>query len=231
MATTKSSGRRTLVLVATTVFSAGLVAPVAAQTFDDTGSSSGILDAATAILGFGSSKKREPIDYSPRSPLVIPPSTELPSPDAGAAGRNDADWPNDPDAAARAKLEAERNKTILEKYPEDRVTARLTPEEIQAGRSPGAIRGSGDAPASTLGNEERANPRLSPTELRSFKKDLDPTPEYGADGLPVRRRLVEPPSEYRVPADTAEYDPNVRDKRPPASVLGSEGRTSPKQVQ
>ncbi len=231
MAMTKSSRARTSVLVAATLLSAGLAAPVAAQTFDDTGSSSGILDAATAILGFGASERREPIDYSPRSPLVIPPSTELPAPDAGAAARNDVDWPIDPDAIARAKREAERNKTVLEREPDSRVSARLTPEEIQAGRSPGAgIPGAGDLPASVRANEERINPRLSPLELRGFKKDLDPTPELGEDGLPVRRRLVEPPSEYRVPADTAEYDPSIRDERPPASVLGREERQSARQL-
>ena len=213
----------TAILVAAVAF--GLAAPAAAQTFKDTGSSTGLLDAATAILGFGARKDREPIDYSPRSPLVIPPSTELPPPASGAAARADEDWPNDPDAIARARREAERKKTVLEREPSEKRTSRLTPEEIQAGRRPGAgIPRQGGPTASELATEERRNPRLSPTQLRNFHEKLDPTPELGADGKPVRRRLVEPPSEYRVPAATAEYDPRVRDDRPPASELGREER-------
>ena len=46
--------------------------------------------------GLGAQKK-EQIDYQPRAPLVMPPSTEALPPPAETASVGNADWPADPD--------------------------------------------------------------------------------------------------------------------------------------
>ncbi|MEZ5841529.1 MAG: hypothetical protein R3D02_14250 [Hyphomicrobiales bacterium] len=158
----------------------------------------------------GAGQPKEPIDYQPRSPLVLPPSNELPSPSEGAAagGGDLAAWPNDPDEAARQARLAEQNRPVNQKVGDEKRSDRLSPEQLAAGRIPGAGIPDGRPRdgASAMVYDERKSARLSPTELRRQYVDMTPEPEYGPDGLPVRRRLVEPPSEYRIPAGTAEYD-------------------------
>ena len=51
-------------------------------------------------IGFGSD--RDPIDYTPRPPIAVPPSNDLPSPVQGQQ-RRATGFPNDPDRLARRK--------------------------------------------------------------------------------------------------------------------------------
>jgi hypothetical protein len=53
-------------------------------------------------------KTDEAIDYQPRPPLVLPPKRDLPPPQAKAP--HGADWPNDPDAVARRRAEADSRR-------------------------------------------------------------------------------------------------------------------------
>ncbi|MGO9007818.1 MAG: hypothetical protein ACLQIQ_12755 [Beijerinckiaceae bacterium] len=65
----------------------------------------------SSVLGFFGaplSKPEETIDYQPRPPLVVPPKLDLPKPQAKAP--HGAEWPNDPDAAARRKAEADSRR-------------------------------------------------------------------------------------------------------------------------
>lgn len=48
------------------------------------------------------------IDYSARPALVVPPKMDLPPPQAAVA--RPSDWPNDPDAAARHRAEADSRR-------------------------------------------------------------------------------------------------------------------------
>src|SRR3954469_9843274 len=45
---------------------------------------------------------RKNLEYRERPPLLIPPSTELPAPEASASLRKSPAWPNDPDRAKQA---------------------------------------------------------------------------------------------------------------------------------
>jgi hypothetical protein len=65
------------------------------------------------MLGFvGMGPKQQPaddaIDYSARPTLVVPPKMDLPPPQAALP--KPADWPNDPDAAARRRAEADSRR-------------------------------------------------------------------------------------------------------------------------
>jgi hypothetical protein len=53
-------------------------------------------------------KTDDAIDYQPRPPLVLPPKRDLPQPQAKAP--HGADWPSDPDVAARRRAEADSRR-------------------------------------------------------------------------------------------------------------------------
>src|SRR5256885_12264690 len=86
--------------------------------------------------GMGVDVGRAGIDYRERSPLVIPPTRDLPPPQAaGTAARNPA-WPREPDR----KL-AVRNKPNARATAEDPGTdSVLTPDELRRGTNPRAGR-------------------------------------------------------------------------------------------
>ncbi len=161
-----------------------------------------------SVLGIiGATPPKDPIDYQARSPLVLPPSNELPPPNDGVAVGDAAAWPNDPDDAARQARAAQAKKGVYETSEISYKNERLSPEEMQAGRLAGAgLSGKPEDRASQIAHNERANAKLSPAEMRQQFIKLNPEPELGPDGMPTRRYLTEPPSEYRVPAATAAYD-------------------------
>ena len=73
-----------------------LIRPAAAQEKND------FKDEYNNILSsFGFARDHEAIDYTPRAPIVVPPTNDLPSP-AAPTGRA-AGFPDDPDVAARRK--------------------------------------------------------------------------------------------------------------------------------
>ena len=55
------------------------------------------------LSAVGLGKEREPIDYSPRAPLAVPPSDALPPPVDPGSERHAAGFPQDPDVMARRK--------------------------------------------------------------------------------------------------------------------------------
>ncbi|MGB7092213.1 MAG: hypothetical protein WBD60_07475, partial [Methylovirgula sp.] len=61
------------------------------------------------FVGWGPSKTaQDGIDYTARPALVVPPKMDLPPPQAPLA--KPTDWPNDPDAAARRRAEADSRR-------------------------------------------------------------------------------------------------------------------------
>jgi hypothetical protein len=60
-----------------------------------------VYDNVLSTIGLG--RDREPIDYSPRAPIAVPPSNDLPPPIAPGSKRHAAGFPEDPDVMARRK--------------------------------------------------------------------------------------------------------------------------------
>ncbi|MEZ0171963.1 hypothetical protein AB8841_25465 [Microvirga sp. TS319] len=134
-------------------------------------------------------KEKDPIIYNERAPLVLPPKMDLPPPVAshGAEATN-ANWPKDPDVAARRKAAKEAKTPYTEselyKLSEGK---RLSIEEIRAGRNPNS-RDSLPQPSGGWGKE---NSRMTPDELRAF--GTNQKAELQGDGL-ERRYLSDPPA-------------------------------------
>lgn len=132
-------------------------------------------------------KEKEPIIYNERAPLVLPPKMDLPAPAPSNGAEANANWPKDPDVAARRKAAREAKtpytQTELYKLSDGR---RLSIEEIRAGRDPN----SRDSLPQPSGGWRTENSRMTPDELRSFSTEKKA--ELSGDGL-ERRYLSDPP--------------------------------------
>src|ERR1041384_3976558 len=100
--------------------------------------------------GMGVDVGRAGIDYRERSPLVIPPTADLPPPQAaGAAAMRNPAWPREPE-----------RKVSVSNRPNARATAEdpgghsaLTPDELRRGTNPRA----GRVTTTTSGSIDEAN--------------------------------------------------------------------------
>jgi hypothetical protein len=142
------------------------------------------------------------IEYRERSPLVIPPSADLPSPQQAGGGQTPA-WPTDPDVKRR-KEAREKNRNYRGDDPE-RSARNLTPSELNP---PGSTGGSGGAgsPAS-LGDDGRP---VAPSALgyvgglfSSFGGQKDESATFQSE--PPRSSLTAPPTGYQTPSPAQPY--------------------------
>jgi hypothetical protein len=157
-----------------------------------------------ANLGLRSGYERE-IDYRERSPLVLPPSRNLPPPQTANAARNPA-WPVDPDVKRRTAAAAKRQKNVG--YDPDEAAKNLTPSELERGRDPNA-RNSGSADP----NVNRKD-NMSPSELgymggmfswTGFGFGWSRTEVGTFTAEPPRSNLTAPPSGYQTPSPAQPY--------------------------
>jgi len=145
------------------------------------------------------------IDYRERSPLVVPPTRDLPSPDKSAAVVNNPAWPVDADMKRR-KDESKRRQAVRRIQSDNEEGRALRPDELAVGRKAGAGR---VEPGRHPTENEVA--RMSPSEL-GYKgglwsnffgtKKAEPVPFAGE---PPRTSLVEPPAGYRTPSPNQPY--------------------------
>lgn len=156
---------------------------------------------AIGLRGPGS----EGIEYRERSPLVVPPSRDLPPPETEAAVPNPA-WPSDLDVKRRKEIaEARKNRKPFSVEDEMRPLSR---EELDKGRTTRRATG----PNSEM--EKAINPS-SPSELgytgNIFSKMFS---SFGVgskeevatfDREPPRTTLTDPPAGYRTPAPSQPY--------------------------
>jgi hypothetical protein len=149
------------------------------------------------------------IDYRERSPLVVPPSLDLPPPkQKSAKAQVPANWPADPNAAKPTKPAAKTSS-------KDDDTAWLD----FTGNQVGSIRKSGSANAPAPGGNgkvddpDAAEKPLKPSDLSpkgtnfftSFFKNSDDTDFGTFTGEQPRTSLIEPPQGYQTPSPNQPY--------------------------
>src|SRR5215213_7176619 len=143
-----TSLRRALMVCACGALLAFPAAPASAQDDDDTFEQKIIKNI---LGGMGVDVGRPGIDYRERSPLVIPPTRDLPPPQAaGTAVRNPA-WPREPDR--KVVVRHKQNLRATGEDPGD--SSALTPDELRRGTNPRATRVTD--PSQTTGSLEEAN--------------------------------------------------------------------------
>src|SRR5262249_22245444 len=151
------------------------------------------------LHGLGLKNTVEPgINYHERSPLVVPPTRDLPPPQqASRSPLPTAAWPNDKEMAPKKVVKKKESKPASEAEQED--MRQLRPDEL-AGGKPDQPRTAAKGPA-----PDTTGKQLTPKELGfggfNWDKMFDRTPEVVEfREEPTRSTLTEPPSGLRTPS-------------------------------
>lgn len=138
----------------------------------------------------GGGKKGPPIAYGPRPPIVTPPDTAtLPPPGSGETVQN---WPNDPDAMARAQAFANADRQADTGDALIDPGFRLPKQKVEPYEEPSL-----DDTLLGLSRNQSSQRKLFAAAKGGAAGQVD------AEGNPVRTALTEPPAEYRVPDPSA----------------------------
>jgi hypothetical protein len=151
----------------------------------------------------GTNMENTGIEYRERSPLVIPPRSDLPPPAAAAAEAPAPNWPKDPDVKRRKEAKEARKKDNKDPVQAARP---LTPSELAVGKT---AAGKGSAGPDLPGNPG-ATAILSPSALgyEGGLKGLfggSKTETTPFKGEPTRDTLTMPPSGYQTPSPNYAY--------------------------
>ena len=158
------------------------------------------------LNGIGLKNTVEPgINYHERSPLVVPPTRDLPAPQAAAPQPNSA-WPKDKDMMPRKVVTKKRDsKPATEAEQED--MRQLRPEEL---RGPKAAKRTADAGPQS--DPDGRSQQLMPNQLGFQGFNLNPTKWFdrGPDVVefkeePSRGTLTDPPAGLRTPSPKYTY--------------------------
>ena len=158
------------------------------------------------MSGIGAKGMNKPgIDYRERSPLVVPPTTDLPPPTSAQEAKAAPNWPKDPDEKRRKEAAAARKKANKPQEPWQAARP-LTPSEMNAGRMATAARENNDP----IQPGTNANPSMSPAQLgytgglwNMFKGNSGEQGKFTSE--PPRESLVEPPPGYQTPSPNYAY--------------------------
>ena len=148
------------------------------------------------------------IEYRERSPLVIPPSRDLPPPESTGAVNNPA-WPKDPDVQPKKRAAKSKGSDSVVDYK--RQNATLSPDELR--------RGQGVAPGTGPVTEPNQDPLDNTTEHGG--RPLPPS-KLGVPSIfglfgskkneqaqfvrePDRKSLTQPPAGYQTPSPNYPY--------------------------
>jgi hypothetical protein len=135
------------------------------------------------------------INYSERSPLVVPPNRDLPPPVTNAVTA--PNWPKDPDVARR-KADKNDDKPVVQQYDRAAEADRaLRPDELnRVSQDPRTVAAPG-----TPEQSEPTRPKKSIFSLDFFKKE-----QYATfTGEPPRSTLTDPPPGYLTPSPDQPY--------------------------
>jgi hypothetical protein len=160
-------------------------------------------DEMLQVVGLGGGGGN--VNYSERSPLVVPPTRDLPPPAADTAPPV-AGWPQDPDLMRRAKARAKEKPKPHQDYVVEE-SRPLRPGELNV---PGIFTGStgGRGP-----NDDPEAQQLNPAVTQPNKKSLfsfdifnNNKTEYATfTGEPARTSLTDPPPGYMTPSPDQPY--------------------------
>ena len=152
---------------------------------------------------------RKGIEYRERSPLVIPPSLDLPPPGAADASARNPAWPRE---QTRNKKTAAQSRPQVNATAEDPGTSsRMTPDEMRRGTNPRAQRVTDRSKSGSQEDIDIGRP-LRPNELGSSSifnwRAL--TGSYATEtarfeGEPSRGTLTQPPPGYQTPSASQPY--------------------------
>ncbi len=158
------------------------------------------------LNGLGLKNTVEPgINYHERSPLVVPPTRDLPPPQAAALPPDPA-WPKDRDMTPRKVVVAKKKNAKQGSDAEEEDMRQLRPDEL-TGPKPARKRTADAGPA-----EDTTGQQLTPNQLGFKGFNLNPTKWFdrGPDVVefkeePARDTLTDPPAGLRTPSPKYTY--------------------------
>lgn len=142
------------------------------------------------------------IDYNERSPLVVPPTRDLPPPEASTAPPA-PNWPKDQDMIRRTKAKAEEKKVAP--HPDNVADSSrpLMPNELDPA---GAPKVSAPIDSSASANSLMNDPRDKGVKKSLFSGIFSSKTEYTTfTGEPSRGTLTDPPPGYLTPSPDQPY--------------------------
>jgi hypothetical protein len=214
-----------------------------AQAQDDDSSSSSIWNFDRQVFrgiarGLGLQSGADPtIDYRERSPLVVPPSRNLPPPESGSTDKIPA-WPVDPDATRRSAAAAKRKDPSTRNYDPDVEERSLRPSELNGPATAASRQAAAKQARPGSGNANPDGENESPSQL-GFKGGLFSWTGLGFGGQkkdedvgsftsePARSSLTAPPPGYQTPSASQPYGAARRIDRtvkPLDPAVGSEAQ-------
>jgi hypothetical protein len=161
------------------------------------------IEDVAGIVSLSGSRKKEEIDYSPRAPIVAPPSVAaLPPPGERPATALAANWPQDPDETRRALKKKQADDALYQGATLDRTGGGNVNPDIdidvpEAKEYPAVPPRGGYGPGYNESGKSKAEVKKMFADARGSKAG-----SYDETGRPVRKYLTEPPATYREP------DPN-----------------------
>jgi hypothetical protein len=163
-------------------------------------SPSSIYDKMLQIIGVEGGSD---IQYSERSPLVVPPTRDLPTPQPDRAPAV-ADWPTDPDFTHTAHAKPkEKPGPVPDHAVMDALPLRPDQLNVPGGNTRTA---SGGGPNGVSGADYPEQQGRSKRTIFSLFSDAFKKEEYGTfTGEPARASLTDPPSGYLTPSPDEPY--------------------------
>jgi hypothetical protein len=137
------------------------------------------------------------INYAERSPLVVPPTRNLPPP-ASISATPAPNWPKDPDITRRKQAKSD-DKPTPRQYDSVMEDGRpLRPDELNVGRATPTV-----APP---GTPEQSTPAAPGANKSIFSLDWMKKEQYATfTGEPPRASLTDPPPGYLTPSPDQLY--------------------------
>jgi hypothetical protein len=158
------------------------------------------------LRGLGADVGQGNIEYRERSPIVIPPSRDLPPPQDASAVEN-PNWPKDPDRQPKKKSESKsvRSDSIARQNTE---RATISPDELEHGRVAGAGRVTEPNKDPINDSSEYGGRPLPPSKLgtkKLFGWFGNKGEQAPFTGEPERNSLTQPPPGYQTPSSSYPY--------------------------
>jgi hypothetical protein len=164
---------------------------------DDVSAKESFTDKFMRTLGIKDPTTTEyEINYSERSPLVVPPNRTLPPPVTSAVPA--ANWPKDPDVAKRRAKKDDDKPVIRNSDSVIDAERALRPDELnRVSQDPQTVA----APGTPEQSEPVNKPKKSIFNFDFMKKE-----EYATfTGEPARASLTDPPPGYQTPSPDQPY--------------------------
>jgi len=202
----------------------GLLMAAPAHAINDDGRGS-TLESLLDMVGMGEAKESDSIQYRERSPLVVPPKMEMPTPQPRPSQKAQA-WPQDQELVRARKKQAESNGRTNSKFIDSNGGEKLTPEEMRAMRAPGAS-ATGQSQGCKMDPFDKNSCTVAEywgnLSAKTEKKD-ELSLQAGVE--PPREYLTQPPKGYMKATQNvkATFEPNVKPDDDPRAFFRDQAK-------